>query len=144
MHENYNPKTYENDIAILKLSRPLEFNDNVQPVALWTKWTITEEEVLSCYVSGWGRTSHGGSTSNHLMFVKLPLISWAICKQSYGRWSDGRQKIQPSSMICAGYPGIGGKDSCQGKSDILLDQVTKTPLYLLKYSVFDFFVQVIQ
>lgn len=47
-------------------------------------------------------------------------------------------------MICAGYPGIGGKDSCQGKSDILLDQVTKTPLYLLKYSVFDFFVQVIQ
>ena len=87
----------------------------IQPVALWTKNSITAEENVSCYVSGWGATSHGGSTSNHLMFVKVPLISYQACRKNYGQ-----SKIKPQSMICAGYPGIGKKDACQGTTFIFM------------------------
>jgi hypothetical protein len=33
-HENYNTKTYENDIAILKLERPVTFSRSVYPICL--------------------------------------------------------------------------------------------------------------
>ena len=34
MHENYDPKTFENDIAILKLSQDAQFTQSVQPACL--------------------------------------------------------------------------------------------------------------
>jgi len=33
-HENYNTKTFENDIAILKLERPVTFSRSVYPICL--------------------------------------------------------------------------------------------------------------
>ena len=33
-HEGYDPSTIENDISLIKLSEPLEFNEFVQPVKL--------------------------------------------------------------------------------------------------------------
>ena len=33
-HENYNTKTFENDIAILKLERPVTFSKSVYPICL--------------------------------------------------------------------------------------------------------------
>lgn len=34
VHPDFNNVTLENDIALLKLERPVEFSDNVQPVKL--------------------------------------------------------------------------------------------------------------
>ena len=34
IHEAYNAKTYENDIAILKLSQDVQFGNNIQPACL--------------------------------------------------------------------------------------------------------------
>ena len=34
MHEGYNAKTYENDIAVLKLNRPVPFSKSVYPICL--------------------------------------------------------------------------------------------------------------
>ena len=34
MHENYDPKTFENDIAILKLNQDAKFTQSVQPACL--------------------------------------------------------------------------------------------------------------
>ena len=33
-HENYNTKTFENDIAVLKLERPVTFSRSVYPICL--------------------------------------------------------------------------------------------------------------
>lgn len=33
-HENFNQLTYANDIALLLIDEPFEFNENVQPIAL--------------------------------------------------------------------------------------------------------------
>lgn len=39
-HEGYSTKTYENDIAILKLDRPVTFNKSVYPICLPPKGAV--------------------------------------------------------------------------------------------------------
>lgn len=50
-HENYNQKTNENDVALLKLQTPLRFNNCVRPVAIWNGDVPSQE---TCTVTGWG------------------------------------------------------------------------------------------
>jgi secreted trypsin-like serine protease len=58
-------------------------------------------------VTGWGAPSEGGSGSDRLRDVDVPIVSDASCQSSCGS--------SASSEVCAGYP-QGGKDSCQGDS----------------------------
>ena len=51
----------------------------------------------------------GGSTTNTLQYVRVPAITNSQCNDAYNGDIT-------NSMICAGYPGVGGKDSCQGDS----------------------------
>merc|ERR1712156_286512 len=107
----YNPNTFENDFAILKLDSPLELNDDVKPACLSTSSdyldvSSTEEE---CFTSGWGTLSSGGFSTDICQFVRVPAITNAECNADYGG-------SIADSMICAGYPGEGGKDACQGDS----------------------------
>ena len=77
-----------------------------------------------CTVTGWGRTSFGGSSPKKLLQVKVPLTSHQECENSY----PGRIG---STEICEGYP-QGGKDSCQGDSGgELIDANQNTNLKLL-------------
>ena len=48
-------------------------------------------------------------------YVQVPVITNTACKSDYGLDIYG-DEIITDSMICAGYPGEGGKDSCQGDS----------------------------
>merc|ERR1712156_1403412 len=107
----YNPNTFENDFAILKLDSPLELDDDVKPACLPTSSdyldvSSTEEE---CFTSGWGTLSSGGFSTDACQFVRVPAITNAECNADYGG-------SIADSMICAGYPGEGGKDACQGDS----------------------------
>ena len=52
----------------------------------------------------------GGSSPNDLRYVQVPAITNTKCNQAYNGDIT-------SSMICAGYPGTGGKDACQGAAD---------------------------
>merc|ERR1712223_2226339 len=110
-NNQYNPSTFENDFAILKLDSPLEFNDDVKPACLPTSSdyldvSSTEER---CFTSGWGTLSSGGSSTDTCQYVRVPAITNAECNAEYGGSIT-------DSMICAGYPGEGGKDACQGDS----------------------------
>lgn len=53
-HENYDPVTYNYDIAILKLATPLVYTNSIQPVVLPTA-SNTLADGQSVQVSGWGR-----------------------------------------------------------------------------------------
>ena len=44
-----------------------------------------------------------------LQYVQVPVISNTACNNAYGG-------LIKQSMICAGYPGEGGKDACFGDS----------------------------
>lgn len=97
-----------NDFIILKLSQPLQFNDNVQPACLPSADYAPELTGKTCVVSGWGTLQSGAnSLPTMLQWVDVPLVTNAQCSNSYGGIT--------TSMICAGLP-EGGKDSCQGDS----------------------------
>ena len=54
LHENYNPTTIDNDIAILKLKTPLTFNANVQRACLPEASFVPSGKAVA---SGWGLVS---------------------------------------------------------------------------------------
>ncbi|GJQ69475.1 hypothetical protein Trydic_g6582 [Trypoxylus dichotomus] len=99
--------SFNNDIALLKLSEPLDFSGLVKPVCLPTIGrSFTGHHGI---VTGWGATEATGQVSNVLREVDVPILSNMECRNTgYGR------RIT-DNMICAGYP-QGLKDSCQGDS----------------------------
>ncbi|TRY56322.1 hypothetical protein DNTS_031855 [Danionella cerebrum] len=108
MH-NFDPKTNDNDVALMKLTFALTITSDVRPVCLPNKgqfFTAPRE----CYVTGWGALSSGGSTSQTLQEARIHLIDRDLCNNRavyHGQVTD--------SMICAGRL-EGGIDSCQGDS----------------------------
>jgi len=95
---------YENDIALMKVEPPFQFNQYVQPASVPDiSFAPTERAV----VAGWGALTEGGGSPVVLYKVDVPVVTDASCSTSYGSGSIA------DSMICAGE---GGKDSCQGDS----------------------------
>uniref|UniRef100_A0A671DXX9 Transmembrane serine protease 2 n=1 Tax=Rhinolophus ferrumequinum TaxID=59479 RepID=A0A671DXX9_RHIFE len=119
-HPNYDSKSKNNDIALMKLQTPLTFNDKVKPVCLPNPGLMLEP-TQSCWISGWGATYEKGKTSEVLNAVMVPLIEPWQCNSKYVY----NNLITPA-MICAGYL-QGTIDSCQGDSG--------GPLVTLKSSV---------
>ena len=113
----FNNETTENDFVILKLESPLILDKNVQPACLppskaYLDMSSTKE---SCFTSGWGRLQDNGTEPEKCQYVQVPAISNPACKSAYGLYENGDDVIT-DSMICAGYPGEGGRDACQGDS----------------------------
>ena len=95
------------DIALLKLEKPLEFNDWVQPIDLPMRDSSVEGKVI---LSGWGSTnSHGMTQPNTLMYVDLPIVDLDTCKESIESLT-GPSPIHPNN-ICTG-PLTGGVSAC--------------------------------
>ncbi|XP_071441305.1 venom protease-like [Hetaerina americana] len=113
---HYNRITYENDIAILVLTRKVEFVRGAIWPACLPPESPPDEELeendpltnLSAIVSGWGHLYYGGPASDILYEVEVPIWKQKDCRDAY---------VQPimSTALCAGYRS-GGKDSCQGDS----------------------------
>jgi len=111
MHENYSSTTYENDISLIFVATPFDLSvDSAKPVNLPPPTSDFDPSAGTIItVSGWGTTSEGGTVSDTLLSVDIPVISDADCNTAYGG-----NAITPS-MMCAGGPN-GGIDSCQGDS----------------------------
>ncbi|XP_056612656.1 transmembrane protease serine 13a [Triplophysa dalaica] len=110
LHESYNNEKNDYDIALLKLSNPVEFSNKVQPVCLPT-FDQNFSEDLDCWTSGFGTIQDGGaSASKKLMSVSVNIIDTHVCNSS----RVYRGAIS-NNMICAGDLN-GGRDSCQGDS----------------------------
>ncbi|KAK8402390.1 hypothetical protein O3P69_000664 [Scylla paramamosain] len=99
-HEDYGIYEMSNDISLLRLSKPLIFNDYVAPISLQT----AKGYLGDCVVSGWG-TKEGGQTPSRLQYVEIPTMTDTQCGDSYGQDNIG------ATDICAGFP-EGGKGAC--------------------------------
>uniref|UniRef100_A0A3Q2GEY7 trypsin n=1 Tax=Cyprinodon variegatus TaxID=28743 RepID=A0A3Q2GEY7_CYPVA len=96
-HQEYDTKTKESDIALLKLEHPLVFNEFVRPIDIWMIL-----ETLNLLLSA------DGPRVNRLQEVNVSLLALDDCNEYY----KGRVH---SSMFCAGKD-EGGVDACQGDS----------------------------
>uniref|UniRef100_G3NFX9 trypsin n=2 Tax=Gasterosteus aculeatus aculeatus TaxID=481459 RepID=G3NFX9_GASAC len=104
-HPNYESWLVNNDIMLIKLSRPATINQHVRPVALPTRCAHAG---TTCTVSGWGVTMSSSADSNKLQCLEIPVLSEEDCDSSY-------PGMITEAMFCAGFL-EGGKDSCQGDS----------------------------
>ncbi|XP_053338193.1 complement factor I-like [Clarias gariepinus] len=110
IHREYNPRTYENDIALIQLEELayekecLHPNPAVRPVCVpWSPLQFPAN--YTCTISGWGRNKQGDSV-NILRWANVSLIP--NCESYYKeRYHKG--------MMCAGDL-EGNVDSCQGDS----------------------------
>jgi len=114
-HQSYNAGQMQNDISLFELKSPLDFtkNKNIAPVCLPSK-NIDKKganDGKMATVVGWGTTKEGGTPSDTLMQVQVPILSTKDCKQMYSQMSS----MITDKQVCAGYQN-GGMDSCQGDS----------------------------
>jgi secreted trypsin-like serine protease len=108
LHENYNPNTNNNDVAILKLKTPLTINDKVKPACLPAA-TLTPSGV--CVASGWGLIGQEPNVRTlNLMYVAKPVIVNTQCRLT--SWAPSQIT---DNMICAG-DADGGESTCRGDS----------------------------
>ncbi|XP_054162302.1 serine proteinase stubble-like [Oppia nitens] len=111
VHPHYNFFTYENDLALVQLDEPIDFQPHVAPICL----PPDNVDLLgkNATVTGWGRLSEGGVLPTVLQEVKVPIVSNDKCKNMF--LTAGRHEYIPEIFMCAGYD-EGGRDSCQGDS----------------------------
>ncbi|XP_052472386.1 chymotrypsin-like protease CTRL-1 [Carassius gibelio] len=104
-HPLYSRATFNNDIALLKLSSPVTLTPRISPVCLAPS-TLNILPGTRCFTTGWGRTA---TTRSPLILQQtgVPIIRPTVCKQIWG------QSRITDAMICAG---ASGSSSCQGDS----------------------------
>ncbi|XP_030376376.1 chymotrypsin-2 [Scaptodrosophila lebanonensis] len=78
-HCNYDNPLMHNDIALLKLTDPLTWNERTQPIPLAVAPMREGDEVI---LTGWGTTVAGGSVPVNLQVLYLKFVPHEPCKQA--------------------------------------------------------------
>ncbi|XP_031417422.1 testisin-like [Clupea harengus] len=110
LRPNYDNKTNDNDIAMLRLSSPVQFTNFIRPVCLAASGSVFNNGTDS-WVTGWGSIGEGVALPfpETLQEVEVPVVGNRQCNCLNGAGTI------TENMICAGLL-AGGKDSCQGDS----------------------------
>ncbi|CAF3613402.1 unnamed protein product [Adineta steineri] len=106
MHEQYNTVTQAHDIAVLRLSEPVQLNNYVSLICLPGP---DPQESTPVTVAGWGSVHKGSQLPNALRQVTVKVTN-AQAQAAYPAYFNAQRQIG------AGMPYVGGKDSCQGDS----------------------------
>merc|ERR1712106_719560 len=106
-HPQWNTQDLSNDLALIELPSPMEFNDYISPSCMTMAGdTAVEGDLVT--VTGWGKPSDsaGGISPVLRMVSDLPVITNSDCNDVYG--------IVGSGVVCIDT--TGGKGSCNGDS----------------------------
>ena len=107
VHQEYGRQlNFSNDIALLKLAKAVNLNNQVGAACLPAKNLSLVGK--TCWITGWGTLFSGGIQPNTLMQAQVPVVSKQVCLLAYPNQLD-------DTMLCAGT-GLGGVDTCQGDS----------------------------
>ncbi|KAL2085199.1 hypothetical protein ACEWY4_018519 [Coilia grayii] len=109
LHEYYNARTFDYDIALLQLRKPWPpfLASHIHPACLPPpSQTLSENQ--RCWVTGWGyRSEEDKVLPTVLQKAEVGVLSHTECKRRYG-------PVSPR-MLCAGVPS-GEQDACRGDS----------------------------
>lgn len=96
--------------------------------------------VASTYVgtkavaTGWGTLKEDGKPSCILQEVEVPIMANNVCVES----TNYTQKMITENMLCAGYPGVGKKDSCQVSNSVFTFGIQDSITFILTECQIDF------
>ncbi|XP_016994517.2 trypsin theta [Drosophila takahashii] len=107
-NENYNSKTLENDVGILKLAEKVEETEDIRYVELAKETPATGTYAV---VTGWGSKCYFWCMTlpKTLQEVYVYIVDWKACRSEEYKYGE----IIYESMVC-GYEKK--KDACQGDS----------------------------
>ncbi|XP_052862958.1 serine protease 7-like [Anopheles cruzii] len=114
-HEAYTTRYNLNDISLLRMDRPVENSDYIQPICLPLNHTYDEAIQSQVFSYGWGSTStdgRDGEMSDTKRMVGLYVVSRDNCSQALRQHLQGGQI--PASQLCT--VGDGLEDVCSGDS----------------------------
>merc|ERR1711973_877173 len=106
-HPQWNTADLSNDLALIELPSPIDFNDYIKPSCMPSQGdTADAGELVTC--TGWGKPSDsaGGISPVLRMVEDRPIISNTECNNVYG--------IVGSGVVCIDT--TGGKGTCNGDS----------------------------
>uniref|UniRef100_T1IP94 DNA topoisomerase 2 n=1 Tax=Strigamia maritima TaxID=126957 RepID=T1IP94_STRMM len=106
-HPNYLPNKTHDDIALLRLAKPVSYTERVHPICLPKESDDYVGKMAT--VIGFGYTKEGGLPSTIMREVDLMVIDQDECKSVFKEDAT----IYPNNL-CAG--GKKGKDACLGDS----------------------------
>jgi len=119
IHPDYNPNTYDNDIALIEL--PQRHAGAV--TASIPRRDSSSVPLTTLTAIGFGRVSTGGEQPDVLLEVNVQHVSDVTCRKIYS------QDFNYQTMLCARDD---GKDTCQGDSGgPLLDTTTADSVTLM-------------
>ncbi|XP_064212035.1 uncharacterized protein LOC661559 [Tribolium castaneum] len=134
IHPFYDPTTFINDIALIRLATPANYSyENIRPICLpYGELLHAKLEEHEMTVAGWGATEDGAK-SMVLRKVSVPVMARDECQILYHDLKPITKK-----QICAGADH--GKDSCSGDSGSPLkriDLINGSPRYV-QYGIVSF------
>jgi secreted trypsin-like serine protease len=98
LHEKYDPKTQENDLALIELPSAAKLCHNVQIAEL----PVSERENFDSKpvtVAGWGREGNLGQVAAKLKFTNMSVITNKDCEKKLGL-----KALKPSQICAQGGP----------------------------------------
>ncbi|KAL5285036.1 hypothetical protein ACFFRR_007023 [Megaselia abdita] len=101
---------FDNDIALLRLNDRVPITNEIRPICLPTVRDLLYVGTTGI-ATGWGTLKEDGKPSCLLQEVEVPVIANDICVKD----TNYTTKMITNNMMCAGYPGVGKRDSCQVK-----------------------------
>ncbi|KAJ7393867.1 Chymotrypsin-like elastase member 3B [Desmophyllum pertusum] len=104
VHPDYNKIPIDSDIALIQLSRPATLNARVKTVCL-----PSHDEVVPtssrCFITGWGKIKHPGSSHHILQQANLPSVTNDVCAKKLAASPGGSSLRITQNMICGGVKG---------------------------------------
>ncbi|XP_050073469.1 uncharacterized protein LOC126561398 [Anopheles maculipalpis] len=114
VHPEYYAGTLDNDLAILKMDRPVDLTGapHIAPACLPDK--LTDFSGQRCWTTGWGKDAFGdyGKYQNILKEVDVPIVNHYQCQNQLRQTRLGYSYNLNPGFLCAG--GEEGKDACKG------------------------------
>ncbi|XP_046979059.1 trypsin CFT-1-like [Vanessa cardui] len=107
-HPNYNVRTFDSDIAIIRTTTPIVFSNTVRVGSIaGMNYQILDNQAV--WAIGWGATSFGGAKSEQLRHVQIWTVNQQVCKNRYAALGY----YITDNMLCSGWLDVGGRDQCQ-------------------------------
>ncbi|CAH1784689.1 unnamed protein product [Owenia fusiformis] len=113
IHPDFDHDLYDNDIALIKLSQPIEYSNYILPICI-SDTEFASDNLFKAQtfgtVTGWGALAgYNAPRPRFLNEIRLPIVNQKTCKSSTGF------KVT-ENMFCAGYKREIVGDACEGDS----------------------------